>query len=102
MKLLGKWNWYLPHWLEWLPKLSVEGAPAPAGPPQGGPEGPGRGGRPGWGAPETPVAASTPRSPGAAPPGFTPGVQTAFARADHPEDETGAGEIPAESDEHAA
>ena len=19
MKLLGDWNWYLPHWLEWLP-----------------------------------------------------------------------------------
>jgi len=24
MKLLGDWNWYLPHWLEWLPKLSHE------------------------------------------------------------------------------
>ncbi len=22
MKLLGKWNWYLPSWLEWLPKVS--------------------------------------------------------------------------------
>ena len=34
MKLLGKWNWYLPSWLEWLPHLSIEGAPAPpaAGP----------------------------------------------------------------------
>jgi RND superfamily putative drug exporter len=21
MKLLGDWNWYLPSWLEWLPKL---------------------------------------------------------------------------------
>ena len=21
MKLLGEWNWYLPSWLEWLPKL---------------------------------------------------------------------------------
>ena len=20
MKLLGDWNWYLPNWLEWLPK----------------------------------------------------------------------------------
>jgi len=20
MKLLGKWNWYMPKWLEWLPK----------------------------------------------------------------------------------
>jgi uncharacterized membrane protein YdfJ with MMPL/SSD domain len=25
MKLLGDWNWYLPRWLEWLPKLGVEG-----------------------------------------------------------------------------
>ncbi|MFA4966472.1 MAG: MMPL family transporter, partial [Thermoleophilia bacterium] len=28
MKLLGRWNWYLPAWLEWLPTLSIEGAPA--------------------------------------------------------------------------
>ena len=21
MKLLGEWNWYLPSWLEWLPRL---------------------------------------------------------------------------------
>jgi uncharacterized membrane protein YdfJ with MMPL/SSD domain len=21
MKLLGEWNWYLPHWLEWLPRI---------------------------------------------------------------------------------
>ena len=27
MKLLGRWNWYLPSWLEWLPHLSIEGAP---------------------------------------------------------------------------
>ena len=26
MKLLGEWNWYLPRWLEWLPRLQVEGA----------------------------------------------------------------------------
>jgi len=26
MKLLGKWNWYLPRWLEWMPRLSVEAA----------------------------------------------------------------------------
>ena len=27
MKLLGDWNWYLPGWLEWLPKASTaEGA----------------------------------------------------------------------------
>ncbi|HSE07869.1 MAG TPA: MMPL family transporter [Nocardioidaceae bacterium] len=25
MVLLGKWNWYLPGWLEWLPELHVEG-----------------------------------------------------------------------------
>jgi RND superfamily putative drug exporter len=24
MKLLGDWNWYLPRWLEWLPRLAVE------------------------------------------------------------------------------
>jgi RND superfamily putative drug exporter len=26
MKLLGDWNWYLPRWLEWLPRLEVESA----------------------------------------------------------------------------
>jgi RND superfamily putative drug exporter len=25
MRLLGDRNWYLPHWLEWLPKVDVEG-----------------------------------------------------------------------------
>jgi putative drug exporter of the RND superfamily len=25
MKLLGKWNWYLPGWLSWLPDAHVEG-----------------------------------------------------------------------------
>jgi uncharacterized membrane protein YdfJ with MMPL/SSD domain len=30
MKLLGKWNWYLPSWLEWLPKgPAMEGSPEP-------------------------------------------------------------------------
>jgi RND superfamily putative drug exporter len=24
MKLLGTWNWYLPSWLGWLPRLSIE------------------------------------------------------------------------------
>ena len=24
MKLLGDWNWYLPHWLEWLPRVGAE------------------------------------------------------------------------------
>jgi RND superfamily putative drug exporter len=26
MHLLGRWNWYLPHWLDWLPRLEVESA----------------------------------------------------------------------------
>jgi putative drug exporter of the RND superfamily len=26
MKLLGDWNWYLPRWLEWLPRVEVEAA----------------------------------------------------------------------------
>jgi RND superfamily putative drug exporter len=30
MKLLGDWNWYLPRWLEWLPRI---GAEDDAGPP---------------------------------------------------------------------
>jgi RND superfamily putative drug exporter len=25
MELLGNWNWYLPSWLVWLPRLHVEG-----------------------------------------------------------------------------
>ncbi|MDX6513382.1 MAG: heme transporter [Gaiellaceae bacterium] len=25
MKMLGDWNWYLPRWLEWLPRLEHEG-----------------------------------------------------------------------------
>ncbi len=32
MSLLGRWNWYLPSWLEWLPRISVEGAPQAAAP----------------------------------------------------------------------
>jgi RND superfamily putative drug exporter len=24
MKLLGDWNWYLPRWLEWLPRVTHE------------------------------------------------------------------------------
>src|SRR5207237_4046626 len=27
MSLLGDWNWYLPRWLEWLPRLNVEPDP---------------------------------------------------------------------------
>ena len=34
MKLLGDWNWYLPSWLEWLPKIS-RGAEAPRRRPTG-------------------------------------------------------------------
>ena len=33
MKLLGKWNWYLPNWLEWIPNVRFEPeelAPVPA------------------------------------------------------------------------
>jgi uncharacterized membrane protein YdfJ with MMPL/SSD domain len=26
MKMLGEWNWYLPRWLDWLPRLEVERA----------------------------------------------------------------------------
>ena len=38
MKLLGDWNWYLPRWLEWLPKMSGEGTPPAAEkPPTGAP-----------------------------------------------------------------
>jgi RND superfamily putative drug exporter len=28
MALLGRWNWYLPRWLEWLPHMEVERAAA--------------------------------------------------------------------------
>jgi putative drug exporter of the RND superfamily len=33
MTLLGRWNWYLPSWLEWLPRVEIEGqhAAPPAG-----------------------------------------------------------------------
>ena len=38
MKVLGDWNWYLPKWLEWMPRTEPEihtpapepGEPAPA------------------------------------------------------------------------
>jgi hypothetical protein len=33
MKLLDYWNWYLPSWFEWLPRLEHEKAPeAPSAP----------------------------------------------------------------------
>jgi uncharacterized membrane protein YdfJ with MMPL/SSD domain len=31
MRLLGRWNWYLPRWLEWLPRIQIE-AEAPEAP----------------------------------------------------------------------
>src|SRR5204862_5934704 len=31
MKLLGDWNWYLPGWLQWLPRVAHEPPAAPAG-----------------------------------------------------------------------
>jgi uncharacterized membrane protein YdfJ with MMPL/SSD domain len=42
MKLLGDWNWYLPKWLDWLPRLEHEEstpahAPAPAPRPEPAP-----------------------------------------------------------------
>jgi len=33
MTLFGRWNWYLPRWLDWLPRLDVE-APAAAAVPE--------------------------------------------------------------------
>jgi RND superfamily putative drug exporter len=30
MQLLGDSNWYFPRWLQWLPRIDVEGGPAPA------------------------------------------------------------------------
>jgi anti-anti-sigma factor len=33
MRLLGDWNWYLPSWLEWLPRVAPEpGPPMPVAP----------------------------------------------------------------------
>ena len=32
MKLLGDWNWYLPTWLQWLPRLDVSESEAPSEP----------------------------------------------------------------------
>jgi uncharacterized membrane protein YdfJ with MMPL/SSD domain len=34
MKLLGRWNWYLPSWLDWLPRIEIERAPAEPAPPE--------------------------------------------------------------------
>jgi RND superfamily putative drug exporter len=32
MSVLGDWNWYLPRWLEWLPRLGSDGDEEPAHP----------------------------------------------------------------------
>jgi len=39
MKLLGPRNWYLPHWLGWLPRASrpIPPAASPTAPPTAGP-----------------------------------------------------------------
>ena len=34
MKLLGDGNWYLPKWLDWLPKVTTEEASPVAVPPE--------------------------------------------------------------------
>ena len=34
MKLLGSRNWYLPSWLEWLPRVNIEGYAAPEAAPE--------------------------------------------------------------------
>jgi uncharacterized membrane protein YdfJ with MMPL/SSD domain len=34
MKVLGDWNWYLPSWLEWLPRVGAERDAAPPPQPQ--------------------------------------------------------------------
>ena len=34
MRLLGRWNWYLPSWLGWLPDVHVEGAEPPLARPR--------------------------------------------------------------------
>ena len=38
MKLLGDWNWYLPKWLEWLPRVGAGEGPSskPEAAPQPG------------------------------------------------------------------
>jgi uncharacterized membrane protein YdfJ with MMPL/SSD domain len=38
MKLLGDWNWYLPRWLEWLPRVGAERDAAPLFPAPEEPE----------------------------------------------------------------
>jgi hypothetical protein len=33
MSLLGEWNWYLPPFLRWLPRVRVEAEPVAPGTP---------------------------------------------------------------------
>jgi RND superfamily putative drug exporter len=33
MRVLGDWNWYLPSWLEWLPRIGAERDASPPAPP---------------------------------------------------------------------
>ena len=44
MKLLGDWNWYLPKWLEWMPRVGpargTDLPPAPEAPASGSKTGP--------------------------------------------------------------
>jgi RND superfamily putative drug exporter len=35
MRILGDWNWYLPRWLEWLPRVAAEGDAAGRFRPEG-------------------------------------------------------------------
>ena len=37
MKLLGDWNWYLPGWLDWIPRITTEPTAVPAPTPAAGP-----------------------------------------------------------------
>jgi RND superfamily putative drug exporter len=40
MTLLGRWSWYLPRWLEWLPRVRVDAAdPAASAAPPAAPRG---------------------------------------------------------------
>jgi hypothetical protein len=27
MKLLGEWNWWMPSFLRWIPRITIEGEP---------------------------------------------------------------------------
>ena len=55
MELLGEWNWYLPRWLQWLPRVGAERDAAPPIPPRG-PQSPGEPG-PADAPPRAPVPA---------------------------------------------